>query len=131
MRRYARWLFGISATTNLAVSCALLIFGSFVARRLALDPIVGTNVVLFNFAGAMIGLFGYAYVRVAIDPVRFRPLIHLTAIGKLLAFTSAAMPWLAGITSSRLPALLFADVVFGVLFIDYLRRTRESPIRPQ
>ena len=125
MMHYARWLFGISAATNIAVSGAILIFGTFVARRLALDPITGTNVVLFNFAGLLIGLFGYAYIRVALDPARFRPLIHVTAIGKLLAFLSAALPWLSGIVSSRLPMLLSADVVFAILFFDYLRRTRE------
>ena len=130
MTGYARWLFGISAATNVAVSGALLFFGSFVARGLALDPIVGTNVVLFNFAGMMIGLFGYAYVRVAMDPARFRPLIHVTALGKLLAFASAALPWLTGITSSRLPVLLSADVVFAVLFFDYLQRTRASSVEP-
>jgi hypothetical protein len=128
--RYARWLFGISAVTNLAVSGALLLFGAFVARRLALDPIVGTNVVLFNFAGMLIGLFGYAYVRVAVDPGHFRPLIHVTAIGKLLAFASAALPWLTGIISSRLPLVLSADVIFAILFFDYLRRTKPSPARP-
>jgi hypothetical protein len=126
MTRYASWLFGISAVTNFAVSLALLAFGSFVARRLAFDPIVGTNVVLFNFAGMLIGLFGYAYVRVAVDPVRFRPLIHVTAIGKLLAFASAALPWLTGIIPSRLPMLLSADVIFATLFFDYLRRTRQD-----
>lgn len=130
MTGYARWLFGVSAATNLAVSGALLFFASFVARRLALDPIVGTNVVLFNFAAMMIGLFGYAYVRVALDPDRFRPLIHVTAIGKLLAFVSAALPWLTGIISSRLPVLLSADVVFALLFFDYLRRTRASSVEP-
>ncbi len=124
--RYARWLFGISAATNLAVSGALLVFGTFVARRLALDPIVGTNVVLFNFAGVIIGLFGYIYVRVAMEPIRFRPLIHVTAIGKLLAFASAAVPWLTGIIPSRLPMLLSADVIFAILFFDYLRRTRQG-----
>lgn len=127
MKDYARWLFGISAATNLAVSGALLVFGSLVARRLAFDPVIGTNVVLFNFAGTMIGLFGYAYVRIALDPWRFRPLIHVAAIGKLLAFASAALPWLAGIVSSRLPMLLSADVIFAILFFDYLRRTRPSP----
>ena len=130
MTRYARWLFGISAVTNFAVSGALVLFGAFVARRLALDPIVGTNVVLFNFAGLTIGLFGYAYVRVALDPSHFRPLIHVTAIGKLLAFASAALPWLTGIISSRLPLLLSADVMFAILFFDYLRRTKQGLVRP-
>jgi len=129
--RYASWLFGISAATNLAVSGALLFLGTFVARHLAFDPIVGTNVVLFTFAGAMIGLFGYAYVRIAIDPVRFRPLIHVTAIGKLLAFASAALPWLAGIVSLRLPMFLSADVVFAILFFDYLRRTKQPSAHSQ
>ena len=126
MRGYARWLFGVSAATNLVVSGTLLFFGSLVARRLALDPIVGTNVVLFDFAGMTIGLFGYAYIRVALDPDRFRPLIHVTALGKLFAFASAALPWLTGIISSRLPVLLSADVVFAILFLDYLRRTGQA-----
>jgi hypothetical protein len=130
--RYARWLFGISAVTNFGVSAALLVLGAVVARRLALDPIVGTNVVLFNFAGVMIGLFGYAYVRIAMDPVRFRPLIHVTAVGKLLAFASAALPWLTGIIPSRLPVLLSVDVIFAILFFDYLRRTgRNMPVYEQ
>src|SRR5579864_8464034 len=123
MTGYARWLFGVSAATNLAVSGALLLFGSFVARRLPLDPIVGTNVVLFNFAGMMIGVFGYAYVRVALDPDRFRPLIHVAAIGKLLAVASAGLPWLTGIVSARLPLVLSPDLAFAILFLDYLRRT--------
>jgi hypothetical protein len=126
MTQYARWLFGISAGTNLAVATAILFFGSYVERRLALDPVVGTNVVLFNFSGTMIGVFGYAYVRLALDPIRFRALIQVAAIGKLLAFTSAALPWLTGIIPSRLPMLLSADVVFAALFFDYLRRTRTA-----
>ena len=85
MKPYASWLFGIAAALNFLVAAGLLVFRPQLALLLGLDPIVGTNLVLVNLAGTMIGLFGYGYFRIAWDPARFRPLIQYSAIGKLLA----------------------------------------------
>jgi len=126
MVQYARWLFGISALVNFSVSALLLLLSDASARQLALDPIIGTNMVLCNFAALVIGLFGYAYLRIAMDPLKFRPFVQLGVAGKLLAFVSAALPWLMGAIPSTLALLVSADVIFAALFIDYLWRTRTS-----
>src|SRR5471030_2950944 len=120
MNHYARWLFGIAAALNLFVAVGLLFLRPWLAPLLGLNPITGTNLVLVNFAGTMIGLFGYGYLRIARDPARFRPLIHYSAIGKLLAVAGAVWPWLSGVIPSMIPLVMSGDIVLAVLFIDYL-----------
>ena len=123
MKRYGTWLFGIAALVNLSVAIGFLVATGPIEALLGLDPIRGTNLMLLNFAALVVGLFGYGYVRIALDPVRFRPQILIGALGKLLAELSALAPWLRGEISFLLPALLLFDVVFALLFLDYLRRT--------
>lgn len=94
MKTYERWLFGISAVFNLCVAAALLFLRTWIGPLLKLDPITGTNFVLIDFTGAMIALFGYGYIRIALDPVRFRPLIPIFTAGKLLALACAILPWI-------------------------------------
>ena len=125
MRPYARWLFGIAAVSNLTVAWALL-FVSTAATFIGLAPVKGSHAVLLNFAASMIGLFGYGYLRIAMDPLRFRPLIHVSAIGKLLAVASAVGPWVDGEIPARLPSILAPDVIFALLFFDYLRRSIQA-----
>lgn len=91
-----------------------------------LDPIGGTNLVLANLADVLIGVFGYSYALVASDPVRYRPFISLGAIGKLLAVAAVVEPWLTGATPAILPALVGADLIYALLFLDFLRRTRAA-----
>jgi hypothetical protein len=127
MKSYARWLFGTAAFFNIAVALDLLVLRYwFPSPLLPLDPIHGTNLVLANLAGVLAGSFGYAYARIAGDPVRFRPYIHLGAIGKLLAVASAVWPWAVGAVPWQLPALTSLDLIYALLFFDYLRRTRVS-----
>src|SRR5277367_5293917 len=85
MKTYARWLFGLAASTNLTVAAWMLLGQGSFAGVLSLDPITGSNVVPVDLTAVLIALFGYGYVRIAIDPVAFRPLIHLGALGKAAA----------------------------------------------
>jgi hypothetical protein len=125
MRTYARWLFGTAAFFNLLVGLNLVVLRHWVQTPLLpLDLIAGTNLVLANLAGLLVASFGYAYARVAADPVTFRPYIHLGAIGKLLAVAGIVWPWWIGAVSWKLPALVGIDLVYAVLFLDYLRRTK-------
>lgn len=127
MKTYARWLFGTAAFFNLLVALDLLLLRHwFPSPLLPLDPIGGTNLVLANLAGVLIGSFGYAYARVAGDPVRYRPYIHLGAAGKLLAVGSTVWPWAIGAVSWKLPALVGLDLIYALLFLDYLRRTKAA-----
>jgi hypothetical protein len=75
----------------------------------------------------MIILFGYAYLRIARDPVGYRPLIHIGAAGKLAAFALAAGAWWAGAVPAGLPIVVAGDAVLASLFLHYLWRTRDLP----
>lgn len=123
MKTYARWLFGIAGGLNVLVGLALLLAEPQAVARAGLDPVHGINLALIYFAGTMIALFGYGYIRIAAEPARYRPLIHIGALGKILAVASAALPWLAGQGSSHLAGMLAPDLIFAILFLDYLRRT--------
>jgi len=74
----------------------------------------------------MIGVFGWAYLRIAQDPRRFRPFIELGVIGKVLAVTVTTLPWLRGQIGPQLPLLVSGDLVYAALFLDFLRRTRAA-----
>lgn len=124
MHSYARRLFGTAAVLNFAVATSLLFLRPQVGPLIGLDPVAGTNAVFLYLTAFMIGTFAYAYLRIAQDPTRFRPFVELGVIGKLLAVVAVTWPWLAGEVTWQLPLLLSGDLVFALLFVDYLRRTR-------
>ena len=121
---YARRLFGTAAVFNFAAALTLLFLRPVVGPLVGLEPVVGTNRVFVYMTAFLVGTFGYAYLRIAGDPRRFRPFIELGAIGKLLAVTAVTLPWLAGEIGWQLPFVVGGDAVFAALFIDFLRRTR-------
>lgn len=125
MTAYARRLFGIAAAFNFAAGAATVFLRSMLVSGLQLDPIRGSNIVIADLFGMFVALFGYAYLLIAINPARYRPYISFGAIGKLLAFACAIAGWLAGLVVWKLPALLSADLVFALLFLDYLRRSNK------
>jgi hypothetical protein len=124
VRIHAAWLFGVAAAANLAVGAALLFLRDWLTPLLDLAPISGTNIWFADLTGALVALFGVVYALIARDPVTYRPTIWIFAVGKVLAFACAAIPWLQGEISARLPMLIGGDLVFAALFVDYLRRTR-------
>jgi len=126
VRVYAWWLFGIAAALNLSVSAGLLLMRSWLAPFLGLDPIVGTNLVLLYLVAAFIAVFGYIYIRIAIDPVRFREFVHVSAVGKLLAVLSSLVPWMSGAIPATLPMLFGGDLILALLFFEYLRRSQRE-----
>ena len=121
---YARALFATAGAFNFLVGVSLLLLRPWVVPLLSLDPIEGSNAALVNVASTMVIVFGYASLRAAADPRRFRTYIELGLIGKLLVLPAAAWPWLTGAAGWQLPALASGDLVFALLFWDYLRRTR-------
>jgi len=114
---YARKLFGNAAMFNFVVALALLFLRPWLAPLVRLDPVAGTNLVFVYLSAMLIGVFGYMYLR-------FRTFIELGVIGKLLAVGAVTWPWLAGDIGWQLPLLVSGDVVFALLFIGFLRRTR-------
>jgi hypothetical protein len=119
---YARWLFGTAGIFNITIGGGLLFLRPLLASALHLSPIGGANLPLVYLLGSMIILFGYAYILVAQDPVRYRPYIHLAILGKLAAVASAVVPWLQGEVFWAVPALTGVDLVYAALFFLFLRR---------
>jgi hypothetical protein len=122
--RYARRLFGTAAAANFTVGLSFLLLPRPLTSLLALDPLIGSNHFFYYLSASLIVLFGWAYLRIAQEPRRYRSLIEIGAIGKLLAVGTATWCWLAGELTPRLPLLISGDLVFAALFIDFLRRTR-------
>lgn len=122
MQAQARVLFGLAALLNLSVAAGFLFLRGPLLPLLALDPVSGSNAVFVDLASVMIAIFGYAYWRVAQDPVRYRQYIELGIIGKLLAVLTFGLCWLAGQSSWQLAALGASDLPFAVLFLAFLRR---------
>jgi hypothetical protein len=122
MSTYARWLFGVAVAANLLVAAAMSLGQRWFVTVLGLDPITGTSVVLVDLAAVLIAAFGYGYARIALDPVRYRPLIALGAWGKLAAVATVLVGALAIPHLWRLFALIGGDLVFAALFLHYLRR---------
>lgn len=125
---YTRLLFGIAALFNFIVALGLLTASSQVSAQLGLGAATAGSVVLSNLSGALVAVFGYAYARVALDPLRYRAYAELGAIGKLTVLPAAGVPWALGYIGWELPLLASGDLVFALLFIDWLRRTRPSKV---
>jgi hypothetical protein len=123
MKTYAHWLFGLAAGVNLSVVGWMLLGRESFVGILALDPVTGSNVVVFYLCAVLIGIFGYGYVRIAIDPVGFRPLIQIGAVGKVAAVATLFVGALLVPHVWRFFGLISGDLVFAGLFLDYLRRT--------
>ncbi|MBA4751008.1 MAG: hypothetical protein H2055_02095 [Sphingopyxis sp.] len=118
-----QWLFGAAAAFNLAIGSSLLLARRALTPLVGLDTINGTNLVTYYLTAAFVTLFGYAYVRAAFNPARYRPYIVLGLAGKLIA--SAAILTIASFV--RIPpsllALAGADLIFSFLMIAFLRQT--------
>ncbi|HEY5048581.1 MAG TPA: hypothetical protein VII49_11240 [Rhizomicrobium sp.] len=124
MKTYAGPLFGIAAAFNFAIGFALLFLRPLLFAPLGFDAARGSNIVLANLVGMFVVLFGYCYLRVALDARKYRVYVSIGAIGKLLAVACAVAPWLVGAVSPRLLMFFAPDLIFALLFLDYLRRTR-------
>ena len=120
---YARWLFGTAAALNIAVVILFLAFPPMMVLLVGFRPGPPINMTLGYLVGSFILLFGYAYVLIARDSVRYRPYIHLAAIGKLMAVGCVALSWLQGYVQAQSLVLISPDLIYAVLFFLYLGRT--------
>ena len=126
MPQNPRILFSIAAAFNFAVAAGLLFLQRELLPMLGLEAVEGANVVLLYVTAALVASYGYAYLCVARDAKKYRVYIPLSVAGKLGVVGVAYWPWLMGRLSWRLPALASADLVFALLFLDYLRRTSSA-----
>lgn len=110
-------LFRIATLFNVVVGGSLLLAYPRVAPLLGIE---GPPTLWFHVTAAVVLVFGYAYWRIARDPVRFREYIALGAIAKLAFVVAIYGHWLLGDAPGMLALLVTADLVFAALFVRYL-----------
>jgi hypothetical protein len=116
----ARTLFTVAAAFNFLVGMGILLGYSLVAPLLGLpaQPTVWIHIVAL-----VVLLFGWAYWRIATDPVRYREFVVLGIAGKLAFVVAIYGHFLNGSATAATAALVSADLLFAVLFWAYLRGT--------
>jgi hypothetical protein len=122
----AKALFTVAAIFNAVVGLAML---------LAYDPLVPwlgfppRPTVWIHIIALVVLVFGYAYWRIAMDPVKFREYVVLGIVGKLAFVVVIYGHFIAGDATAALATLVTADLVFAGLFAAYLARTRADDRR--
>lgn len=111
---------------NFSIAAGLLGLQETLAPLLGLSPAEGSNALFLRLTALLIGCFGYAYLCIARDPPRYRPYVSLGLIGKLLAVAAVGLSWGLGEVDARLPLLVSLDLLYAILFVDFLRRTSTS-----
>lgn len=119
----ANSLFLTAAIFNWLVGSLLLFAYPLVSRMLGFE---GPPDVFFHIVAGIVVLFGFAYWLIWRDPVRFRPFVHFGAVAKLVFVLAIYAHWAMGSASGMLALLVSADLIFAVLFFNYLRRTSLS-----
>jgi hypothetical protein len=117
---YDRILFAVAALWNLGVAATLVFNPDFLLAKLSVnDP--DARLLARSFASSVTA-WGIGYALVAFDRKRFRDFAWLGAISKTIFFTVYAVAFFGGRISftAFTPALL--DLVFAILFAEFLRR---------
>jgi hypothetical protein len=118
---YDKILFAMAAAWNLGAAATLVFNPDFLLARLSVnDP--GARFLARSFASS-VTTWGIGYALVAFDRKRFRDFAWLGAISKAIFFTVYAAAFFGGRISfaAFIPALV--DLIFAILFAEFLRRT--------
>jgi hypothetical protein len=116
----ARLLFTVAAIFNAVVGVAMLLAYDLLLPWLGFPP---QPTVWIHIIALIVLVFGYAYWRIANDPVRFRDYVVLGITGKLAFVVATYGHFLAGGATAALAALVTADLIFAGLFAAYLARS--------
>ena len=121
--RLARWIFGIAATYGV-----LILLASYFAlgQISAQHPPAVTHVEYFYGFISLALVFQFVFALIAIDPLRYRPLMIVGVFEKLAFFVPATILKVAATIPP--PTYVFAciDMFLGVLFAIAFFATRKA-----
>jgi hypothetical protein len=121
---YYRWLFITAAIWNLLSAGAVVLLSGDAGFRQRMGFPGGADPISLQLLAACLLVFGLGYYWVSGDLSRNRDLVKLGVIGKPLVF----LVFLGHAVMKEIPALLVApslvDLLFGVLFLEFLLGTR-------
>jgi hypothetical protein len=122
--RYYRWLFVFAAVWNALSACAVLFLLTNPKFRQDTGFPGSADTISLQLLASCLFVFGLGYYWVSCDLSRNRDLVKLGVIGKPLVFLvffahalAQGIPWPLTVPS-------VVDVLFGVLFLEFLLRTR-------
>ena len=123
---YDRVLFAVAAAWNLGAAATLILNPDFLLARLGVND-EAARLLARSFASS-VATWGIGYALVAVDRKRFRDFAWLGAISKTIFFTVYAAAFFGGRISfvAFIPALV--DLLFAILFVEFLRRTSRKAI---
>lgn len=120
---YDRILFAVAAAWNLGAAAMLIFNPDFLLTRLGVsDP--AARLLARSFTSS-VATWGIGYALIAVDRKRFRDFAWLGAISKTIFFAIYATAFFGGRISfaAFLPAAV--DLVFAILFVEFLWRTHQ------
>jgi hypothetical protein len=118
---YDRILFAVAALWNLGGAMMLVFNPDFLLARLNIAD-SSARMLARSFASS-VTTWGIGYALIAIDQKRFRNFAWLGLISKTLFFIIYAAAFLNGEISSTAFIPAVADLVFAILFAEFLWRT--------
>lgn len=119
---YERIMFGIAGVWNLIGAGVLLFAPEVQLSRLGIDDLRARW--LARMLASSATTWGVAYLLIAFDAQRFRDLIWLGAVSKILFAVITAVGFLTGAISLAAFAPGIVDLVFAALFAEVLWRTQ-------
>ena len=118
---YDRILFSAAAAWNLGAAAMLILNPDFLLARLGIND-ASARLLARSFASS-VTTWGIGYALIAFDRKRFRDFAWLGVISKTIFFAVYARAFFGGQISfaAFIPALV--DLIFAVLFAEFLWRT--------
>ena len=121
--KFARIVFGIAAVYGLITLPPLY----FMIERLEREvpPVLTHREFYYGFLGLAI-LWQLVFILIARDPVRYRPIMPIAILEKLVYSVPVLILFSLGEASPKILGPALVDPVFGILFVLVYARTRAT-----
>ena len=111
--RFARWTFGLAALWGVIVVGPLYFLESQIAE--SAPPAITHPEYYYGFIGTVLA-WQIVYALIATDPMRYRPIMLIGALGKLAFFAACLALYLLGRADPVLPLATAPDLLLAILF---------------
>ena len=125
---YGRYLFLAGAAWNGMAAVGAILIAADPITRSKLGLTSGAGLLSLHLCALCVALFGLGYYWVSRDPSANPGIVMLGVVGKPLVFALCAGHALAGRVPLAWAAPAVGDLVFGLLFMEFVLRRR--PRRP-
>ena len=125
-RKYYKLLFIIGAIWNFILALSYL-------AQTFIGPVEFSGRALMYYQGFLISvlLFGVGYLIVGLDIKKNHGIVWLGAVGKVLVFGSFLANYLMGHLPLYLVLIGTGDLIFALLFFEFLFWSKKAPGQPQ